>query len=250
MKCLGVDWGAGVWVVAVYSDENGEDEEASVRVEAQPSFLNVVDAHGDADSVLVDVPIGLESERGYRAPDEAARERLEDRRSTVFAVPCEAAVEAETYEEARGKNDGKLGSHTWSLVHGIKEVRAVLRRVDDTPRTYESHPEVCFHSLAKDSISEPKSSETGKKDRRKALQGTSAGDQYVSCYEEAEQRAGDGTAWQHRIGPSRLDDVLDALAMARIAELAERGDGLDFLPEVGTEDFDVLENPAIAYFEQ
>jgi predicted RNase H-like nuclease len=250
MKCLGVDWASGGWVVAVYDDADGEAERESVRVEAQAPFLNIVDTHQKSDSILVDVPIGLESERGYRAPDTAAREMLEDRRSTVFGVPCEAAVEAETYDEGREENGGRLGSHSWSLVHGIKEVRAVLRLVDDLPRIYESHPEICFHCLDERPMSEPKSSKAGKEERRKAFQGTSTGGQYTSCYDEVENRAEDGTAWQHRIGLSRLDDVLDALAMARTAELAERGGGLDFLPETSHMDFDVLEEPAIAYYER
>jgi hypothetical protein len=44
------------------------------------------------------------------------------------------------------------------------------------------------------------------------------------------ERAQDRTSGQHRIGTTRLDDALDALAMARAAELAVEGDGFNKLP--------------------
>lgn len=247
MKCLGVDWASGIWVVAIYDDS--PDAERRVRVEAQPSFLNVADSHDDADRILVDVPIALEKDRKDRAPDREARERLGKRSSTVFRVPTERAITAPTYEDAKEKNGGALGSHSWSLAFCIREVRTVILEIDELPEIYESHPEVCFHAFDERATEDSKDTDEGVESRLASLvQSRNQGRAYVTTFHRCEKRSRNGTAWKHRIGASRLDDVLDALAMARAAELAARNDGLDFLGATVSADSDILEKPSIAYF--
>jgi predicted RNase H-like nuclease len=89
-RFVGVDWASGCWVVVATDRYN-------VEITTEPSILNVWYRHRQADSILVDIPIGL-PETSPRACDERAKEFLANRRSSVFAVPCRDAVETRTCE--------------------------------------------------------------------------------------------------------------------------------------------------------
>lgn len=62
---VGVDWASGCWVVVATDGNN-------VEITTEPSILNVWDRHKKADSILVDIPIGL-PETSPRACDERAK---------------------------------------------------------------------------------------------------------------------------------------------------------------------------------
>ena len=224
MTALGVDWASGCWVV-VTLDGDG------VTITTEPSVLNVWHDHGRAaDAVLVDAPIGLPETPG-RACDDAAADRLGSRRSSVFDVPCRAAVEADGYEAARAANDGSLGSQSWGFVPQILEVDRFLDAHPEAEhRIYESHPEVCYAAFAERAgLGEPGSKrDPDGLDARLAVLETvdEAVATQVRSFVESRR---DGAAWHHRIQSGRLDDVLDA---AVLALTARRGaDGFGVLPE-------------------
>ncbi|PSP77341.1 DUF429 domain-containing protein [Halobacteriales archaeon QS_1_68_20] len=223
MTYVGVDWAGGTWVVVAATD-------GGATVTTQPSMLAVWYEHHDAAAILVDVPIGL-PEDGPRECDVAAREILGARGSTVFSVPARAAVVAGDYERAVEANEvagcGGLGSQSWGLVPRISEVDVFLRTVDEARAVvYESHPEVCFATLAGEQLPK-KDTDVGFERRLDVLADV---DPAVGRdVREFTDRRRDGNAeWHHRIRAGRLDDVLDAAVLAVTGKrigLSRRGDG-------------------------
>jgi predicted RNase H-like nuclease len=99
--------------------------------------------------LAIDIPIGLMD--GSRACDKAARKLLgRPRGSSVFPVPCRAAIQATNYDDATASNKERTGTQlsvwTWGIVPKIKEVDDAI-----TPEcqqwAFEVHPEVCFWAL-------------------------------------------------------------------------------------------------------
>jgi predicted RNase H-like nuclease len=75
--------------------------------------------------IAIDIPIGLLD--GSRACDIAARKLLgQPRGSSVFPVPCRAAIHATNYDDATAVNKQRTGKKlsvwTWGIVPKIKEV--------------------------------------------------------------------------------------------------------------------------------
>jgi predicted RNase H-like nuclease len=212
MTAVGVDWASGCWVVVVH-----EGDDATITTE--PAMLNVWREHGrGADAVLVDVPIGL-PETAPRACDRAAGSLLGERHSSVFDVPCRAAVDADGYEAARAENGGRLGSQSWGLVPRIREVGCFL---DDHPAAeasvYESHPEVCYAAFAaRTDADDPGSKrETEGQDARLAILDAVDAAFGAAVRAFVEDRRTD-SQWHQRIQSGRLDDVLDAAVLALTA---------------------------------
>ena len=104
----------------------------------------------DLGAIAIDIPIGLLDHA--RACDIAARKLLgRPRGSSVFPVPCRAAIRATNYDDATAANKQRTGKKlsvwTWGIVPKIKEVDDVI-----TPEcqqwAFEVYPEVCFWALA------------------------------------------------------------------------------------------------------
>ena len=234
MTVVGIDWGSGHWIAVEIGTE--------ISVDSFPSILNCWREYDDrADQMLIDIPIGLPDEdselhEGRRICDHEAHQRLSGPLgSSVFTTPCRDAVYAETYSQARESNEDVLGrglgSQSWSLVPRIQEVDIFLRDEDLDVRSKtevrESHPEVCFNGLARSlgtefGVTERKTTDKGI-EQRKAVIG-----EYDSAllkrYNDLEAKlADDGThgSWKHRITSTRLDDVLDAMALALAASRNE-----------------------------
>jgi predicted RNase H-like nuclease len=107
------------------------------------------------------MPIGLREESGEPRPcDVAARERLgSPRGSSVFPTPVRSALDAESYAEARerqeGKTDRSLGAQTWGLADKLQEVDAFMRTHEAAVGTVrEAHPELCFWALNSEQATE------------------------------------------------------------------------------------------------
>ena len=124
----------------------------------------------DFDQALIDIPIGL-SDDSTRKCDEEARDFLApERHYSIFNCPVRDAVYADNYEEACDINEEKTGKRiskqAWNIVPKIREADKEAQKRN----LKESHPEVFFKSLDKDSIIESKSSEKGLKDRKEVLE--------------------------------------------------------------------------------
>ncbi|MHB8586799.1 MAG: DUF429 domain-containing protein [Thermoplasmatota archaeon] len=115
-------------------------------------FENIMAQSADAQAIGVDIPIGHEDPEGkhggHRAADQAAKELLGERRSTIFHVPPPIVLEAQDYAAARAlatARGWKMPSA--QLFLGLRSrIREVAAFAGD-PRVIEVHPEVSFSAL-------------------------------------------------------------------------------------------------------
>lgn len=147
MRAVGIDSCRAGWVVAAI------DESGKVTGGLYPDVSSVCGAFGDAASVLIDIPIGLPRDRPRDCDIEARRLLAPRRSSSVFPVPCRGAVYAPDYRSACELNRRLIGKaitkQTWNICPKIREVDTYLRtRSASVPPLRESHPELCFWSLA------------------------------------------------------------------------------------------------------
>ena len=168
-----------------------------------------------ASVILVDIPIGLTNEPGSRDCDTEARKLLGRRASSVYAAPCRAALEAESYADACEVNQRitgrKISLQCWNIVPKIREVDALLQsRGRARLRLRESHPELCFAALNRGRpMSAGKKTPTGVEERlavlaRRWRPARQAFEQAMKSYRRAE------------VG---RDDILDAMVLAVTASL-------------------------------
>jgi predicted RNase H-like nuclease len=139
-----------------------------------PSFLDVLDYRPSFDVLAVHVPIGLPTEpnsRG-RSCDQAARQVLGWPRSgAIVSAPCRAALQADTYAEARRLNGGRLSVVQWQMRRRFAEVDAVIGSYHQRT-VFEVHPELGFHQMNDDtSLRHRKHSEEGHEERRALILG-------------------------------------------------------------------------------
>lgn len=182
-------------------------------------FRSLLDTLPPGTRVLVDIPIGLlEDGDQERACDLEARRLLAPRRqSSVFPTPCRQAVYASGHPEANELNRRTLGrglsKQSWALAPKIREVDEVLRARRHTAVVRESHPEVCFGSLAGAPLTDNKKARAGFTARLEILEAALPG---------ARTLAGD--AFLHHGGfECARDDVLDAMVLMVTARDWEQG---------------------------
>lgn len=145
---IGVDGCKGKWLAAVLRDE-------FLNIELYDSISNLCNAYQNADSVIIDVPIGLAENcnEDYLRPDQYARNYLKnkDRKSSVFNAPYRSVVYASDYKSANdlSRKLGKgLSSQSWAICSAIRQVDEFLQSNPQWKnRLIESHPEVAFQAL-------------------------------------------------------------------------------------------------------
>lgn len=150
---VGADGTPDGWIAVRYDREEFRD------VRRYDDAEELWKKNAEAETVLVDVPIGLrEGSAESRVPDSEARDRLGwPRSSSVFSVPIREAVHADSYESAKeiqeDRTDGSLGRQSYNITNLIAEIDDLLTDPpDDLPNPRgtlrEAHPEVCFYVLA------------------------------------------------------------------------------------------------------
>jgi predicted RNase H-like nuclease len=195
----------------------------SWRAEIWPDAEALFAAYAGASVVLIDIPIGLPY-RATRSCDQEARQRLQQRRSSVFPVPCRAALQAENYPEGCDINQAQLGvrisKQAWNIGPKIVAVDRWLRRHPEArAKVRECHPELAFYGLQGGiPMASSKKTPAGLQARLNLLSQRWAG------AEEAYQ------ALLDRFSRNALarDDILDAMVLAITAARAPR---LRHLPE-------------------
>lgn len=147
---IGVDGCSAGWIASQFDENSYEGSTLYDDIE------ELWAACGDsAETVLIDVPIGLRENSNAKRPcDDAARERLSPKRhSSVFSVPVRAAIHEESYEDAKetqeDRTGGSLGVQSWGIADKIAELDSFLRETepDAVGTIREAHPEVCFWTL-------------------------------------------------------------------------------------------------------
>lgn len=218
MGFVGIDGCAGGWLSIALGKGGGW------QVAIDRSFREVWDRWEGAESVLVDIPIGLPDEGAERDCDKVARKVIGARRSSVFPVPCREALAASSYTAASELNHTRTGrrlsKQTWAILDKIREVDQLLS-VERAARSVvrEIHPEVLFWALnGGEPMAHPKRTPAGQQERIGVL-----ARHYLQTAEVVE--------YAKRVFNRTLlarDDVLDSLAAAVTAWLGR--DGASTLP--------------------
>ena len=197
---LGVDGCRDGWVGALVGDD-GVDWRwfaTAAEIVAEP-----------ADVTAVDIPMGLPVAGHRRACDDLARKRLKKAGSSVFAAPPRQLVDqprmthTQTLEWLRRADLGGMSAQAHGIVGKVREMDVVLDR-GLQERVIETHPELCFRTMAKKSTLASKKSARGMAQRIGALHGWLKRD-VVALLLDVPDKVG-------------VDDALDALACAWSAQ--------------------------------
>ena len=226
MKYVGVD-GCKIGWFSV-----GLDDGAGFKVKVFPSFSKLTDYYSDAKLILVDMPIGFDSEGKVRACDTEARKKLgRPRSSSIFPVPSRRLLEEvgeidsnlkyrDRYAKAKQLSkriDGKgLASQSYAITPKMIEVDAVVRNYDNVkhPDVREVHPEVCFWALNPHGATQnSKKTKEGLDERIGILKRYEI---YENQVDNIRQNARTKYPHKSKVGE---DDILDALALAITAKL-------------------------------
>jgi predicted RNase H-like nuclease len=168
-----------------------------------------------AETVFIDMPVGLSGGGIERQAEQAARKLLGRKAASVFTPPCRSAVYAEDYRQAcalqEKQNSKRISIQAWNIVPRIRELDKLLREHENwAQRMYESHPELNFCLLnAGHPILESKKTAAGRACRLVCLR------QYVPdavLYIEMGQRQFKGQGVQ-------ADDLIDALCLHVVSGL-------------------------------
>lgn len=221
---VGVDWGSNGWVCAIF-----DDGEWTAR--HHPSFLSVWHNHRDAESILVDIPIGLEAD-GLRECDEEAAEELGGRHQSVFFTPPRPVFEEDNYSEGKRTYRELTGrgmtTQAWSFMPRIRELEEFLveypnahgAKRDSIGGIREVHPEISFSKLADGEVTDSKRRSAGEDERKGVLEAVfeSAADSYDDLVKSL---IDDLEPHERRFRSSHRDDILDAMVLAATAALAD-----------------------------
>ncbi|SFK67424.1 Predicted nuclease (RNAse H fold) [Paenibacillus sp. 1_12] len=178
--------------------------------------------HGEAELLLIDMPIGLPSTKtSVRSCDKEARQLLRPKRAaSIFPAPIRELLEVSSYPEANALSKQLtfrgLSKQTWNIIAKIRELDQLLQ-LNQTARQKicESHPELCFSAMSGSPMQYNKQTETGYEERIQLLgqlypQARTIVDQTLEAYP--------------RKAVAR-DDVVDALVLA-VSALLNRGEML------------------------
>ncbi|QJB56083.1 DUF429 domain-containing protein [Pseudodesulfovibrio sp. zrk46] len=210
MKYVGVDGCPAGWFVVSLTDHN-------VDCTVFETFRELWEAHGDAHTIMVDIPMGLPGgNQPPRAADRLAREMLGPRRSSVFLPSVREVLSASSYREAceinRQLTGKKISKQYWYLVPKIQDVDSLLQDEPGAVKVLrESHPELCFWLASGGTIQHSKKTGPGLEERltvlRKYLNNT--GEIYGLVLRKYLRKE------------VARDDVVDAMVLAVAARLGE-----------------------------
>jgi predicted RNase H-like nuclease len=170
----------------------------------------------EADSVLIDIPIGLPgSGHDGRLCDREARRLLGRRRAaSVFPAPARGTLVAQSYARAlelnRRATGRGLSRQAWNIVPKIREIDALLRNNRELRGVLrESHPELCFWALnAQQAMHDNKKRREGQEQRLQVLEAV-----LPSCHALFAQACAEFP----RRAVAR-DDIIDAMVCAVTAK--------------------------------
>lgn len=143
MRLAGVDGCPAGWICVIKDWNTGAI--MAVVCRGSDHLLQVIK---QCELVAIDIPIGL-SEKGPRACDQAARQILGKRRSSIFPAPIRQALVADSWEQAceiTTRVDGrKVSKQSWGLYRKVREIDVLLTE-NKLLRIClrEAHPELSF----------------------------------------------------------------------------------------------------------
>lgn len=207
---IGVDGCKAGWFCVSF------DEEHNWCYHLVPDAQSLAEYICDADSVLIDIPIGLlDTGPEERRCDKEARTLLSPKRSaSVFPAPARQTLNARSYEQAqlinRESNARGLSQQSWNIVSKIREIDELLWSKQSLRRVVrECHPELCFWALnAGQAMQFNKKTEHGKLERFSVLD-----NYFEQCHQLFEQASAEFLRRQ-----LAHDDIIDAMACAVTAK--------------------------------
>lgn len=209
-QVLGIDGCRAGWFAIINQDDRWSYTLA-------PSIEALLDDHGAAGRIFIDIPIGLADDQ-TRQCDQLARRLLSPyRHSSVFSTPVRKAVYASNYAMACRINAQqtahKITRQTWNICPKIREMDTWLRQHPEAQsRIYESHPEVAFYALNNaHPLETRKKSPEGREQRLTLL---------AQSIHNARQLF-DQVADHYPRAQLQTDDILDAMVLAVIAGYGE-----------------------------
>jgi predicted RNase H-like nuclease len=202
VRVVGIDGCRGGWLAA-------RVDAGRLTWEWTPDVAGLL--HGGEEAVAIDMPIGL-PEVGSRACDRDTRALLGRRGVSVFPAPLRAVLGCSSYADARAvlaaRGGPSMSAQAYGIVAAVRQVDAALSPTDE-PRVVEAHPELAFCLMGGGAGLPGKRTTRGVAIRLKLLRQWRA--DVLDLLEAAPPVA-------------RLDDALDALACAWVAERWLRGD--------------------------
>lgn len=220
-KYIGVDGCKGGWIASVY-------DRGSFEIKKYSSVEELVEANKNYDELLIDMVIGLQSNKNEVRPDNAARALIPGRTSTIFAVPARQAVYADTREQIREANKNALGKDLPAqAIAIIPKMRELDEFLQNNPthknKLKESHPEVCFSRLNGSVVMSRKADGEGITERVGIIKQymPEITEEYI--YQEAKQFK------------CNADDIVDSIVLCITANLAAQGK-TDVIPRTVQED--------------
>ena len=209
-KFIGIDGCKDGWFCVFL----GVDGDWSYRVVSDAGALGEI--VGDANSVLIDIPVGLlDKGPDERSCDKAARRLLGSKRaSSVFPAPARQSLAASNYQEALAINRESTGrglsQQAWWIVPKIREIDTLLRSSASLQGVMrECHPELCFWALNNQTaMAFNKKKEEGKQERFAVLE-----QYFPQCHKLYEQASSEFLRKQ-----VAHDDIIDAMVCAVTAK--------------------------------
>jgi len=146
----GVDGCRAGWIAALFKPAQPE----SLRIETFSHFADLLKHIPHLTIIAIDMPIGLPDHitGSGRGPEQAARQHLGQRQSSVFTVPSRTAVYEDEYRAAcqtaleTSDPPRKVSKQCFYLFSKIREIDALMSPELEA-RVFEVHPELAFWRL-------------------------------------------------------------------------------------------------------
>ena len=211
----GVDGCRSGWFALLTAVPAGQQRPVRVIARRCAKFAEVLALPERPVVIAVDMPIGLlERPRpGGRDCDREARKRLgSPRASSVFTPPTRPGLAAAVYSEVAELNGTGLSKESFNILPKILELDQAISAALQN-RVFEAHPELAFASLGGAPMRHSKKTLAGRRERTRLLRRA-----YGAAFKDPVRlRLEQGTA---NVG---LDDILDAYALAELADRIRRG---------------------------
>lgn len=220
---IGIDVCKGKWVAVALTEKDFE-------VNKFNSIEEICNKYEEADSIIIDIPIGLPENSNDVRPEGEARKHLKGKASSVFNVPCRQAVYLKDYKSVNEKNreilDKGITLQSFGICSKIKEVDEFLNNNQKWKNILrEGHPEICFSKLNNgEAVLENKTKPEGQQKRLEILK-----KYYSESNLVIDKYLKDVPARK------KIDDVIDALCLAIMGIIGLKN-GFETIPKAPMED--------------
>jgi predicted RNase H-like nuclease len=211
----GVDGCRGGWFVILAATGSNGGPPLRVTGRRCANFREVLVLPENPVVLAVDMPIGLLDRPlpGGRACDREARKRLgRIRASSVFTPPTRPGLAAAAYAEVSRFNGTGMSKEAFNILPKIRDVDEAMAPLDQT-RVFEAHPELAFSALAGVPMRHNKKTAEGRRERVRLLRRI-----FGHAFQDPVR-----LRLEHGAAQVAMDDVLDAYALAQVAQRIRRG---------------------------